>query len=180
MVCSLLTWHFWWYCLPQHGPVSQINRLPDRGCLTCIVRVYGFSSRYTVCQPCIYLPVQNQDTRFSPSSFSMMNCDCYVQLHYDTRGMRYEKENTNVEKKVGGGSADSCHVEESKVLLTIAFCGWCTLIILLLLGFLRAGVVSHYSFSFPVRNRQCLEHTCGNAPNFIFPPVHYIIPVTGR
>lgn len=44
----------------------------------------------------------------------------------------------------------------------------------------RAGVVSHYSFSFPVRNRQCLEHTCGNAPNFFSPPVHYIIPVTGR
>lgn len=88
-----------------------------------------------------------------------------------TTGMRYEKENTNVEEKVGGGSADSCPMwRRVKVLLTIAFCGWRTLIILLLTGLpVHARVVSQYSFSFPVRNRQCLEDTCGNAPNYYFP-----------
>lgn len=121
-----------------------------------------FQQPDTICRPCIYLPVENQDTRFSLSSFSMMNCDFYLQLHYDTSDMRYEKgEHKHREK----GGRRKCrllsHEEESKVLLTIAFCGWCTLIILLLPGLpVHARVVSQYSFSFPVRNRQCLDHAC--------------------
>lgn len=159
-------------------PCVTDKQLPDRGCLTCIAWVSVFSSRYDLSALFFfYLPVKNQDTRFSLSSFSVMNCAFDVPLCYDTLGVRYEKREHKCREE---GGRRKCrlftHVEEeSKVFLTIAVCGWCSLIILLL-GQLpvHAGVVSQYYFSFLGRSRQRLEHSFRNAPNYYFPAVHNV------
>lgn len=155
-------------------PCVTDKQLPDRGCLTFIAWVSVFSSRYDLSA---LIFISQLKTRTPASACPPFQWWTVPSMCYDTLGVRYEKREHKCREE---GGRRKCrlftHVEEeSKVFLTIAVCGWCSLIILLL-GQLpvHAGVVSQYYFSFLGRSRQRLEHTFRNAPNYYFPAVHNV------